>query len=280
MAKYAELIAQPCPIATMSDLFDRYAAEVIPTKAPSTQTSNQRELGLLRAVFGRMRPEDLSTQDIYRYLDERGRKAPVRANREIALLSHVLRKAVRWGVLAKSPALHIERHRERPRERDVTLEELQAVYALASPTIQVAMDLAVLTGLRQGDILQLRLQDLSDEGLTVRTSKTGTRLLFELTPGLRETVERARCLRRRIGTMYLLANRHGKAYTGSGFRAIWQRVMRGALDSGALADRFTFHDLRALAAKLAEDPQALLGHTSKRQTNAYLRAPKKVKPTR
>jgi integrase len=264
----------------MNDLFERYAVDVIPTKAPSTQASNHRELGLLRAVFGRMHPQDLTAQDIYRYLDERGRTAPVRANREIALLSHILRKAVRWGVLAESPAIHIERHRERPRDRDIRMEEFQAVYAIASPTIQVAMDLAVITGLRQGDILQLRLQDITDEGLTVQTSKTGKRLLFELTPGLRETVDRARSLRRRIGTIYILANRDGKPYTGSGFRTLWQRVMRRALDSGNLVNRFTFHDLRALAAKLAEDPQALLGHTSKSQTISYLRSPQKVKPTR
>ena len=235
---------------------------------------------MLRAVFGRMLPQDLTVQDVYRYLDERGKTAPVRANREIALLSHVMRKAVRWGVIAESPIQRIEKHRERPRDRDVTIEEFRAVRDIAPPVIQVAMDLAVITGLRQGDILKLRLTDIREDGLDVRTSKTGKRLLFELTPGLQETIERARSLRRRIGTVYLIANRNGQPYTPSGFRAMWQRTMRRALAEGRIQERYRFHDLRALAAKLADDPKALLGHTSERQTATYLRGPQRVKPTR
>jgi len=280
MAKYGELIANPAPITTMGDLFNRYALEVMPEKAAATQKTNLREISNLRAVFGKMRPADLTAQDIYGYLDARGRTAKTRANREVALLAHILRKAVRWGVLAESPAVRIEKHREKKRERDVTLDEYAAVYALAPDVIQIAMDLAVITGLRQGDLLKLRLQDLSPDGLTVRTGKTGRRLLFELTPGLSDTIERAKRLRRRVSTLYLIANRNGQPYTDSGFRAMWRRVTDRAIAQQAIRERFRWHDLRAVAAKLAEDPQALLGHTSRKQTETYLRGPRRVRPTR
>ena len=61
----------------------------------------------------------------------------------------------------------------------MTDREFLAVYDAASPVIQNAMMLALLTGLRQGDLLKLRLQDLTPDGLEVEASKTGKRLLFK-----------------------------------------------------------------------------------------------------
>jgi hypothetical protein len=39
------------PIRTMNDVFDRYAVEVIPQKAPRTQKDNRTELKLLRGIW-------------------------------------------------------------------------------------------------------------------------------------------------------------------------------------------------------------------------------------
>jgi hypothetical protein len=67
-------------VTTMGEIMDRYMFEVAPKKAPSTYGSNKREMGNLRAVFGHMKPEEITAPDIYAYMDKRG--APVRANRE------------------------------------------------------------------------------------------------------------------------------------------------------------------------------------------------------
>lgn len=278
MRQWGEMVHRQFSARSMNDLFDRYAAEIIPTKAAATQSGNHRELAKLRPPFGNAGPDAVTAQHIYAYLDKRSAK--VRANREIALLSDVYQKAIRWGVVTTNPCKGIERNKEKRRDRDVQDWEYEAVYKLANPTIQVAMDLAVITGLRQGDILKLKLADITPGGLRVTTGKTGKKVLFELTPGLRDAIARAKKLRRRVGSLYLLAGRTGAPYTSSGFRAMWQRLMKKALENEVITERFTFHDLRAVAADRAQNPTELLTHSSAKQTATYLRRPTKLTPTR
>jgi hypothetical protein len=51
MRRYGELLGD-VPLAKWNDVFDRYQREVIPHKAPRTQTDELRHLGILRAVLG------------------------------------------------------------------------------------------------------------------------------------------------------------------------------------------------------------------------------------
>ena len=280
MVRYGELLATPADITTMSRIFDRYQREVVSTKAPRTQKDNLRELGLLRRAFGHMPPEDITPQDIYAFID--ARQAPVRANREKALLSHVFRYAIRWGNAATNPCQLVSRNPERPRSRYVEDHEFQTVYDLALPVIRVAMELAYITGLRQGDILSLRLQNVTEQGLRVvvgkTRSRTGRALLFEWTKALREAVEAAKQLRHGVRSMYLICTRTGQRYSSSGFQAMWRRTMGKAIEEKRLAERFTFHDLRAKAGSDSED-DGLLGHEDSRTLRRYYkRKPLKVTP--
>lgn len=61
----------------------------------------------------------------------------------------------------------------KPRRRYVTEAEYEAAYRGMPVMVQCAMDLAVLTGLRPGDLLALERDNVTDEGLEVATRKTG-----------------------------------------------------------------------------------------------------------
>lgn len=69
-------------------------------------------------------------QDIYASMD--ARRAPIRANREKPLLSHVFRYTIRWGCAAANPCQLVSSNREWPRSRYVEDSELQTVYDLPS----------------------------------------------------------------------------------------------------------------------------------------------------
>jgi integrase len=278
MTAYAKLNSAPVSINNMGALFDRYEREVIPTKAPKTQQGNKRELKLLRHAFAHMRPEHITAQDVYAYMDARA--APVAANREKALLSHVFTKAIRWGIVNDNPCRHVVRNPEKPRRRYVTDVEFKAVYDRAPSAIQCAMRLAIITGLRQGDLLDLKLQNITEDGLLVETGKTGKRLLFEWTEELEQAIEDAKKLPRGVLSMYLLPNRKGIRYKANGFQAVWQGVMRSALADEVLSERFTFHDLRAKAGSDGRD-ERLLGHEDpKMMRKVYERKPLRVTPTK
>ncbi|MHB8353312.1 MAG: hypothetical protein ACYDCF_02605 [Burkholderiales bacterium] len=57
------------------------------------------------------------------------RTAPVRANREIAVLSNLMELAIRRGMLDVNPCRQIRRNKEKPGSRDVRPDELQAFLA-------------------------------------------------------------------------------------------------------------------------------------------------------
>lgn len=62
-----------------------------------------------------------------------------------------------------------------------------------------------------------------------------------------DSIDRAKRLAPHIPREYVVRTRAGRPYTSEGFRACWQRVMNHAMRIGVIAERFTFHDLRAKA---------------------------------
>lgn len=95
MQKYGQL-ADVGDCETVGDVIDRYLREIAPLKAERTYKDNLIQGKYLRAAFGKLRPIKVTPQLIYQYLDERGKSSKIQANREIALLSHIYKKAIRW----------------------------------------------------------------------------------------------------------------------------------------------------------------------------------------
>ncbi|MHB0985949.1 MAG: tyrosine-type recombinase/integrase [Sulfuricella sp.] len=283
-AKWIEIEGEVPLTDTVAGLIDRYLVEVAPKKAPRTYQDNLTEAKQLIAVFGHMRPSEVRPMHVAQYLDVRGRKAPTRANREKSLLSHVYSIAMRWGVVDFNPCRGVARNPEKGRDRYITDAEFNAVKKLAGNFIAAVMEFAYITAARRGDILNLRLDQLAQEGIYIKQGKTGAKQLFEWSPGLRSVVESAKALPRPVRGLYLFCNRRGQPYTDSGFKAMWNRVQVKWAEEGG--ERFTFHDIRAKALTDAQhqgmDAQAMAGHSSSAMTEHYIkqREFKKVRPLR
>ena len=147
--------------------------------------------------------------------------------------------------------------------------------------MQVAMDMALLTGLRQGDILSLTRDSLTVDGILIQTSKTGAGLMIQYTPALEEVLNSAKKLKPQVGPgQFLIRSRSGKRYSSSGFKANWQRLMKKAMDQGI--EHFTFNDIRAKSASDSEsltDASERLAHSSTAITRrVYYRKAMPVKP--
>ena len=145
------------------------------------------------------------------------------------------------------------------------------------------IDISLLTAMRQGDLLRLKLSDLNSEGMVVQQQKTGSRLLYSWTPALQEAVGRAKRLRSRIGSVWLFADAGGAQIKARSLQAAWDRLRKQAGVTDA-----HWHDLRATSLTWAKEAagldyaQALAGHASSRMTEAYVaqRAVTKVRPIR
>lgn len=150
----------------LSVIARRYVREVYPTKAVRTRADNDKELIHLLRVFGLMPIDAILPMHIRQYMDLRGQVAPVRANREKALFSHIFNKAREWGyTAAQNPCQGVKGFKESGRSRYVTDAEFVLVQAHAHFTVVDAMDLALLTGQRPADVLKNRCADIRDGAL-------------------------------------------------------------------------------------------------------------------
>lgn len=277
----ADKLTPAGPMYTVRDMLDRYTSEVLPTLEPRTQKDYRRHLKILATVFGDARPDEVLPRHIGQFLTVT--KGPIQRNRIVAVLSAVYTKAVgRWYVADKNPCVGVERNPSRKRDRYVTDAEYAAVYALHAPRMQIAMDLALLTGQRQGDLLRLQWSKVTTEGVEFRQGKTGKRLLVTMSPDLKAVLDRAKDMLPDVPRAYVLRRRDGQPYSENGFRAIWQRAMRKYARAGG--ERFTFHDLRAKSVSDSGSLQAAMeraGHTSMAMTRGvYDRGVRKVTPLR
>jgi integrase len=153
--------------------------------------------------------------------------------------------------------------------------------------MQLAMMLALLTAQRQGDIIKFRWLDIRGMDLHVQQSKTRKRIAIAINAELEAVLDRCWLLPGggKDGSEYIIPTRTGKPYTSEGFRACWQRTINRAMRgrpayrrrkdkpvgalTPAIRERFTFHDIRALAATKCATPEIamrLLGHASMAMT--------------
>lgn len=275
------------PAATLAALWASYELEVLSQKSRKTQVNRKQEWRQLDATFGAMLPADVESHHVWTYWRKRGEGSAAR--HEVRCLSALLTYAKQTGAInGENPCFGLQlkgRHSE-TRDRYVTDDEFLAVRALAPAMIGYAMDLALMTGMSQIDILRLERKQLLDDGIFFERSKTSKGQLIEWSDELRAVVNgivRTPPQLRRT----LICTQEGQPYTSNGFQTAWQRLMRKAAGStpeqgAALATRFTFHDLRAKSlsdAKSLEEAQKRGGHADSKITQrVYRRLPVRSKP--
>jgi integrase len=279
-----EILEQAAPTGSRSvtAALDRYLQHKAATLAPATVRLYgicRRRLAAAFAEFTDV--AQLRPAHIRQYLDARSAKKA--ANREVSLLAASLGYAVELGWLDANPCREVTHHQEAPRRRCYSDAELASLREAADDRLRCLIDLALLTAMRQGDLLALRLSDLTDEGIVIQQRKTGARIVYQWTDALREAVGRAKRLRRRVGSVYLFADQRGAALKPKTVASAWERLRKKADVTDA-----HFHDLRATSLTWAKEAegidyaQRLAGHASSKMTESYVarRAVTKVRPIR
>ena len=288
--------ADSSEVSTMAVLMDRYLLETVSQKAVPTQRSNQLSIKRLRSVFGELHPKAIKPQHAYRYHDIALKKhGATSAKHDIQCLRHILTKAVEWGVIDRNSLLGQLHIKGTPaRDRLVEDWEISEALSVAPKLLDCYVRLKLMTGLRRGDLLRLRLSDLKADGVHVQPHKTartsGKRLIVEWDEAgeLRAIIDEImRLPPRRIGDAPLFVTRQGLPYikedgSCNAFDSLWQRFMAKVMQKTKVTERFQERDLRA---KVASDSDTLLeaserlGHTSTEITQrVYRRKPVRVKP--
>ena len=297
---WAERINHSEGATTIAELLDEYAQKIIPTKKITTQAHNRSAIKKVRAVFGGLGLSGIKPRHIYQYVERSGTK--VGARREIEILSHAFTKAVQWGYIDKHPFKgEIRLDGEKARTRYIEDWEIIECLTLVPKrkfggvlAVQAYIRLAILTGLRRGDLLRLTMADLKEDGIHVTPGKTetttGKRLVIGWSEELKTAVKLAKQARPVNLSPFLFCNRLGKGYfnekTGraGGWESAWKSFLGRVMSETKVSDHFTEHDLRAKCSSDAdtlEHAQQLLSHADATVTEKiYRRKPKFVKPLR
>lgn len=291
--KWAELQINVKPrhqiIITFRYVAERYTRDVMPTKAPRTQSDNAYELNWLYKFFDNppVQLDQIKPIHIRQYLDWRG---TIRANREKALFSHIWNKAREWGYTdIPNPCQGIKGFRETGRKH-VYIDDAMynAVHDAASQPLKDAMDLAYLTGQRPSDVLKMTEHDIRDGVLMVVQNKTGAKLRISLEGELNILITRIldRKSGHKIRSFALIVDDKGQRLTSNMLRNHFDKARELA---GIPKEQFQFRDLRGKAATDKTESsgdirqaQKQLGHTNITMTETYIRQRKgdKVKPTK
>ncbi|MBD8666574.1 tyrosine-type recombinase/integrase [Pseudomonas lurida] len=290
--------APPKPSHLLGALFDRYVKEIIPKKGVRTQSDNMKELKQLRKAFEQAPIDSITPQVIAQYRD--ARTAKVRANREIALLSHMFTIAREWGLTSNAnPCFGVRRNKEKPRDYYAGDIVWNAVYTEAVQELKDAMDLAYLTGQRPADVLKVATTDLNAGFLVVKQGKTEKKLRLRLEDaGVQSALStfindlQERRALAGIKTSRLITNTSGLRMSQQMLRNRWDEAReKAAIKAGADGDsslavlirQFQFKDIRPKAASEIELAHAsrLLGHSTEEMTKkVYRRVGEIVKPTK
>ena len=243
----------------------------------ASQTDYRQSRKNVELVFGGTDPNKITTVDVRKYMDYRGIKSKVRANRELSFLSAVYSWARERGHAKDNPCAGVKRHKEKARTRYIEDAEYRAVYDRALAATKIAMEIAYLCAARQSDVLSLKWDQIQERGVFIRQGKTGKEQLKLFSPRLLAAIDQAKA--RRISSVsWVICNDKGQRYTRGGFNTNWAKVMALAIASGDLAKSFTFHDLKAKGVSDYEqgDKQEFSGHATRGQMEKYNRKVQEV----
>lgn len=271
---------------TVNDLIDRFAEYCLP-KHPQYYIKKVQQLQRWKEELGSLYLSDLSPAHIAQVRDKmlheitskKSLRSPSTVNRYIAAFSKALTVAVKeWGWLDENPIFKISKPKEsRGRDRYLSLEEkarlLDACQSSSNPHLYSIVNIALLTGMRYGEIVKLKWGDINFEMcfMTLQETKNGEKRIIPLTDEmiktLKETPTYGCSAEQNIFT--------GRKLTPTKNPISIRKTFARALQSAGI-EHCRFHDLRHTAASYMAmggatqgELMAILGHRSPTMTRRY-----------
>ena len=223
----------------LRDLLSQYRDEVTPRKRSSVNEGNR--INQLISMLGAVRLGQLTPERIVRHVDSRLKTVSSETVRkDLSTLAHVLKVSqALWGVRVKgdpvrqAKAILAATQRLAPgnsRDRRLSPDEEKVLLRELPICAKAAFILAVETGMRRGEIVRIRRQDVRGDTLFIPKTKLGESRTIPLSKRARRTL---RAL-------------HGDILIHVKPDSITQAFERACARAGI--EGLTFHDLRHEAA--------------------------------
>lgn len=273
---------------TFNSFLHLYTTEILPERQLSQRTLElyNQKFKHIALNLGALNCEAIKTRDIANFL----RQFPPRSSNQYrSLLVNMFKYAIAEGFCESNPAINTIPRIERKTRKRLSLEGYKAIYTCAEQWLKNAMDLALYTLQRRADIVNMRFEDVHNGYLHVRQQKVQrygsgniriklnneiNRIIWRCRDSIMSPFLVHRLPERCTQLHYRAKNRLHPTHVlpimvSRGFRIA--RRKSGYYKELSLAERPTFHEIRALGAYLNEEnPRELLGHTEQKMTDRYL----------
>ena len=243
------------------------------SKPQRASIDKARRVNQLVNVFGNYSLCDFSTRIVEEYQAKRLEyNMPATVNRMLAILKHMFKKAVDWDMVNDDVLGKISKVKLSPehntRLRFLTVEECRALINGCVPHLKPIVIVALNTGMRRGEILNLKWEqvDLKHGFILLDITKNGERREIPINTTLEYLFNE---MPHSIESIYVFTDRNGKPYGDI------KHSFATALKKAGIRD-FRFHDLRhTFASHLVmsgidlTSVKELLGHKSLTMTMRY-----------
>jgi len=169
-----EKTRKPVPFSKLVERYREYAASY-----KRAWDGEKHILEMFASYFGDTQLSQITTWQIEKWKVERRKDVkPGTVNRQLTVIKHMFRKAVDWGLTANNPATGVKRFSVNDqRTRFLTEDEIPRLLEacevdITSPWLLPIVTLALHTGLRQGELLGLRWEDVDIERGLITTKRT------------------------------------------------------------------------------------------------------------
>ncbi len=262
---------------TFNELAERYVENFGTQRA--FHSSKRYLLAVVKDNFGVRRLSQITYLDLETYRNKRkatpskgGKpRSDASVNREMALISHMLSKAVEWGMLEASPLKKGKRlmlKENNHRLRFLTEAEIDALLKACSPHLNPIVETALHTGMRRGELLSLKWEQIRNGFIYLTETKSGKARQIPINDRLSEVLREVR-RGNQLKSPYVFCGQEGKRFYEV------KHSFTSACKRAGLED-FRFHDLRhTFASRLVmkgaslKAVQELLGHADMKMTMRY-----------
>ncbi len=253
---------------SLRDLISQYRASPdFLELAPSTRRGYMTYLDMLARAYPTTPAASIDRACLYEIRDALA-DTPRAANLTLSLMSILLRFAVDRGWRADNPAVRVKKLRGGKSYEPWPETAIERFRAGANLRMVWAVEIALYTGQRQGDVLGMQWRHIRDGLISVAQAKTGERLSIPIHRDLAVVLDQIP-----RDHLAIVHTERGSPYTSSGFRSTFRKELSRLGLVG-----LQFHGLRHTAGvKLAEagctdrELMAILGHRTASMVTRYTR---------